>query len=356
MRWLLITTIGKNPGDEWIRIGTENLIRQVDPDHMVILMDKEVPDDRKTIIKFDKCVWCGMPVFWSLDENRNAAIEWWKELMLNWPSERKCDFLVLGAGSFFPWDIKGPEEIVYLAELKKSASDVIARSFFVTARDGVVAQMTGAQIPAFVCPAVFSIMDYKVSNELKLANLMNNGSHYADFGPAEAMVWGMKKNQIARILQENDFVFAAHNIAEYQFAQQCGWRKIILYNGDPYGLLKYYGRCGKFFGNRIHGAIVARGNNADTWCVGYDSRLDAVRLSGARVSRPSQINLDEFARWASKPAEVIPFDMESHFNQQLDILRRFMEAKDVSEPQVVSETLQNVSLESERFESINSNR
>lgn len=43
MRWLLITTIGKNPGDEWIRIGIQNVIRKVDPDREYILLDKESP-------------------------------------------------------------------------------------------------------------------------------------------------------------------------------------------------------------------------------------------------------------------------------------------------------------------------
>jgi len=321
MRWLLITTIGKNPGDEWIRIGIQNVIRQVDPDREYILLDKESPSMRKTQVTFDKCIWCGMPVFWSLGNNRNCNIDWWQELMLGWPSERKNDFMVLGAGSFLPWG-KELETVSDKQQLIQSAEDVLQRSFCVTARDEIVPRVTERPIPYIICPAVFSILDYKKYHELKLANIMPNGAHYTSFGPQEAAIWNEKKHRISDILRNNGFVFVAHSLAELQFAQKCGWRKIIPYNGDPYRLLEYYGRCGKFFGNRVHGAIVARGNDADTWSVGYDSRQEAVRLSGARVSRPSELDINEIEDWASRDIETEPFDMKSNFEKHVDIMRR----------------------------------
>jgi len=310
MRWLLITTIGKNPG-----------IREVDPDREYILLDKESPSMRKTQVTFDKCIWCGMPVFWSQEENQNCRISWWQELMLGWPSDRKNDFMVLGAGSFFPWG-RELETVSDRQQLIQSAEDVLQRSFCVTARDEIVPRVTERPIPHIICPAVFSILDYKKSHELKLANIMPNGAHYTSFGPREAAIWNEKKHSISDILRNNGFVFVAHSLAELQFAQKCGWDKIIPYNGDPYGLLEYYGRCGKYFGNRVHGAIVARGNDADTWSVGYDSRQEAVRLSGSRVSRPSELDINEIEDWASREIEAEPFDMKSNFDKHVDIVRR----------------------------------
>jgi len=341
MEWLLITTIGRNPGDEWIRIGVQNLISKVDSQARFILLDKESPSLIKTVVNFDKCVWCGMPVFWSHDENKNNNMPWWNELMLGWVSERKNDFLVLGAGSFFPWDLP-QETIVYKDLLEKSARDVIERSFFVTARDSFVSTMTKTNIPAMVCPAAFSILGFEQNNELKIANLMPEGSHFKEFNPGESLIWELKKHRIAEILRENGFVFVAHNLLEYQFAQENRWKDIILYNGDPYGLLKYYGRCGKYFGNRIHGAIVARGNNADVWSIGYDSRQEAVRISGAKVSRPSELDYDQIEKWATEPIKAKPFDMEFHFNQQLEIVKKFADAKDQTNVQLRNENLQNI--------------
>jgi len=325
MLWLLITTMGKNPGDEMIRIGIQNLIRDIDPQPEYLLLDKESGTMRKTILRFDKCIWCGMPLFWSDGENRNDTIVWWKELLFGWPSERKNDFLVLGAGSYFPLGVR-PDEIVYKKQLIQSAKDVSDRSFYVTARDHVVSEMTSVPIPDFVCPAVFSVMDFRQSNDLKITNLMSHGSHYPSFGPAEALIWKIKRFKIAKILLKNDFIFLAHDLEEYQFARQCGFKKIIPYNGNPYGLIEFYGKCGKFFGNRIHGAIAARGNNADTWCVNYDSRLEAVRLSDAKVTTPSQLNLDELAQWAEQPIQPKPFDMQHHYQKQFEIVKKFMHA------------------------------
>jgi glycosyltransferase involved in cell wall biosynthesis/ADP-heptose:LPS heptosyltransferase/predicted O-methyltransferase YrrM len=323
MRWLLITTIGRNPGDEWIRIGIQNVIRQVDPDAEYILVDKESPSMRKTQVEFDKCIWCGMPVFWSQGNNHNWNMAWWKELMLGWPSERKNDFMVLGAGSFFPWG-RELETVSDRRQLIQSARDVIQRSFCVTARDQIVPRVTERPIPAMICPAVFSILDFRKSHELKLANIMPNGAHYTSFGPQEASVWNEKKHRIAGILRDKGFVFVAHSLAEFQFAQKCGWKKIIPYNGDPYGLLEYYGKCGKYFGNRVHGAIIARGNDAETWSVGYDSRQEAVKLSGARLSRPSELDIAEIEDWASRDIQTMPFDMKSNLDKHVDIIKSCM--------------------------------
>ncbi|MFC1794245.1 glycosyltransferase, partial [Planctomycetota bacterium] len=321
MRWLLITTIGRNPGDEWIRIGIQNVIREVDPESEYILLDKESPSNRKTQVEFDKCIWCGMPVFWSQGNNHNWNMAWWKELILGWASERKNDFMVLGAGSFFPWS-RELETVSDRQRLIQSAEEILQRSFCVTARDEIVPRVTQRPIPPIVCPAIFSILDYRKSHELKLANIMLNGAHYTSFGPQEASIWNEKKHTISDILRNNGFVFVAHSLAEYQFAQRLGWKKIIPYNGDPFGLLEYYGRCGKYFGNRVHGAIVARGNDAETWNVGYDSRQEAVRLSGARVSRPSELDINEIEDWAARDIEPVPFDMKSNFEKHMEIVRR----------------------------------
>jgi len=322
MKWLLITTIGKNPGDEWIRIGIQRMIDEVDSDREYILLDKEAPSEYRTPIEFDKCIWCGMPVFWSLGKEQNCRIHWWNDLMLGWPSQTKSDFMLLGAGSFFPWG-RELETIGDREGLIKSAEDVLNKSFYVTARDEIVSKATGKSIPHMICPAIFSIIGYKKSHDLKFANLMPQGGHYAVFGPQEAKIWDIKKYQISEILQNNDFIYVAHNKGEVIFARECGWKQIVFYSGDPYVLLEYYGRCGKYFGNRVHGAILSRGNNADVWSVGFDSRQEAVRLSGARVSRPSELDIDEIEDWASRDTKVEPFDLKSNFEKQRELVSRF---------------------------------
>lgn len=327
MKWLLITTIGKNPGDEWIRLGIQKMIREIDCNRQYILLDKEDASTYEAPVKFDKCIWCGMPVFWSIrrKRNENCNIAWWKSLMLGWPSKVKNNFMVMGAGSFFPWG-REVETTNNKERLVESAENVLKRSYCVTARDEIVSKVTGKSIPSMVCPAIFSIIDDKKSHELKFANLMPRGGHYRVFGVQEADIWDKKKCHISEILRKNNFIFVAHDKEEYRFAQELGWKRIISYNGDFYKLVANYGMCGKYFGNRVHGAIVARGNNADVWSVGYDSRQEAVRLSGARVSKPSELVLSEVADWASHDNEVKIYDLESNFRKQVELVKRFMDA------------------------------
>lgn len=284
-------------------------------------MDKEIVN---IPIEFDKCIWCGMPVFWSMKKIENCTKFWWKDLMLGWPSKIKNNFMILGAGSCFTW---GNEvSSVYNKErLIKSAKDVLERSYYVTARDKIVSKVTEKLVPTMICPAIFSVIDDKISHELKFANLMPYGGHYPSFNTYEAEIWEEKKHDISEILKKNNFIFVAHSREEYIFAKKLKWKQII-YTKNSYDLLVKYGKCGKYFGNRVHGAIIARGNNADVWSVGYDSRQEAVRLSGAKVSKPSELILSEIANWASSNNEIEEYDLEFNFKKQVEIVKRFMVA------------------------------
>ena len=77
MKWLLVTTIGTNPGDEMIRLGVQNLISKIDSNAQYELLNKESKQDRQANHEFDKAVWCGMPVFWSIVGNHCSDIVWW---------------------------------------------------------------------------------------------------------------------------------------------------------------------------------------------------------------------------------------------------------------------------------------
>ena len=103
MKWLIFSTIGKNPGDEFIRVGIEYLISKVDKEAVIEVLDKETNDVYNNS-DFDKCIWAGMPVFWSLYSNNNWTIRWWKNMTGQWPSQNKNNFCVLGAGSFQDWE------------------------------------------------------------------------------------------------------------------------------------------------------------------------------------------------------------------------------------------------------------
>ena len=90
------------------------------------------------------------------------------------------------------------------------------------------------------------------------------------------------------------------------------------YGKDVDLILDQYAMCSRYFGNRIHGAIISRSIGAESWCVGTDSRLEAAKLAGVRVNTPEQLDLDQLNEWAKKdgPADARPSYKEAWSTQR----------------------------------------
>lgn len=323
MNWLIISTLGKNPGDEFIRVGVNYLIKEIDNNAKIKVLDKET-QSMSYSVEFDKCIWAGMPVFWSLYQNNNWSINWWKYMVGGWTSRVKNNFCVLGAGSFQDWsDInRGLDR----ASMSRSAKDLSDNSFVVTARDPIVNNICNSSFPTLVCPAIFSTADKQKTESIKGCNLMPNGAHYDVFNPSEGNTWRSIQEDISHILISNGFKFFAHSDIELNHAISLGWKTedIISYEGDPIKMLEHYRNVDMFLGNRVHGCIVSRANGADVISCGYDSRQEAVKLSGAKAFLPSEIDLSMLSKWASSEPKEKPFDLSSLKKEYIDIIKKFI--------------------------------
>lgn len=328
MKWLIFSTIGKNPGDEFIRVGTEYLINKVDSDAIIEILDKET-DDVYNNTDFDKCIWAGMPVFWSLNSNNNWEIGWWKHLTGVWPSQNKNNFCVLGAGSFQDWE--NIERGANLQGLEKSAMMLKQNSFVVTVRDPIVNKICKSNFDVLVCPAIFACKDKVKSSSIKACNMMPGGAHYREFNKRQASVWDSIQQPIASILLQNNFIFFAHNSSEYNFAKKLGWsdNSIVNYETRTEYMLENYRNVDKFFGNRVHGCIVSRSNGADVISCGYDSRQEAVKLSGAKTLLPSEINLNKFASWAESDSKYSDPQLDVIEQSYIQLLEKFIKSKSI---------------------------
>lgn len=319
MKWCIITTIGKNPGDEFIRIGVENIIREVDKNAEICLVDKETSDIFNNH-NFDKCILAGMPVFWSFYDNNFWEIGWWKPIAEHYSAD-KNKFMIMGAGSFQNW--KDPTIGLHHKKYNSEIKNISERSWKLILRDKVPNDLTGFNFDVLTCPAVFSTKKYKKTSDIKLCNLMPHGSHYANYDLSEYQQWTSKVKQLTPVLQNAGFTFIAHSSTEAAFAQQVGWKDIITYNGDPGSLLPHYKNCVKYFGNRVHGCIVAKGVNADVLSCGYDSRQEAVKHSGATCLLPSQIDITQIEKWVDRDLDQPIFEFEKEFEQQKNIVNEF---------------------------------
>lgn len=328
MNWLLITAIHDNPGDAFVRVGVQRIIRHIDPAATFRLLCKQTSAMGEPQ-PFDRAVWCGMPVFWDAGhDNRCWRIGWWGGLVgqhdAAWIAAEPRRFLVAGAGSFTRWP--GASGVHDPDGLRAAAADVLDHCHRLYARDPVVAEITGQAIDHHPCPAVFAVADQTpLMPGVSVCNLMPDGGHYAEYGPEQARAWRQKLIPAARILREAGFVFAAHTEGEHGLARELGWRRdrIVTDSRDPAHLLSLYAGCARYFGNRIHGAIAARGAGADAWSVGYDSRQTAVEMCGGRATAPADLDLDELEAWAAADPRPVRFDWAREFKRQAAIFRRF---------------------------------
>ena len=323
MKWLLVTTKGKNPGDEFIRIGVQKLIRVVDSKATFILIDKENDAERKNTPQYDRAVWCGMPVFWSNGQNRCYRIKWWPFLLEL--GRRKEPALIAGAGSFCHWT--NDLQVSDIPTLQKKAEEVGSLYWKVYARDSVVPQITNQPFQVEICPAAFAVSS-GLKKDFKLCNLMPLGSHYAEFGETEVKAWRGKVRKLSNILVKNGFLFVAHSKSEQAFAKDLGWmnQNIVTYiSGKPEDLASLYSRARCFVGNRVHGAICSAAAGAEVLSVGFDSRQEAVRLLTRNIRLPSNLTEDDVLCFASKKEYQGFFDISSHWDRQLKIFQEFGE-------------------------------
>jgi hypothetical protein len=227
----------------------------------------------------------------------------------------------MGAGSFQNW--QDPNLGVNIDKYKTEINNIVNRSWKVTLRDNVPNKISNLDLDVLPCPAIFSTKKYNKVKNLKLCNIMPIGGHYTEFDSVQSNIWQNMINDVCKILQEKDFIFIAHNSKEEQFAKHMNWKNIISYNGNPESLLPYYNDCVKYFGNRIHGAIVAKGVNADVLSCGFDSRQEATKLVGCTGLLPSQLGLEQLEKWTNRNLNQPIFNFENEFKKQKDIVKEF---------------------------------
>lgn len=288
MKWLLITTLGKNVGDEFARIGVQNLIREVDASAEFELLCKESPEIHKPR-PFDRAVLCGMPLFWSIKDNECQNIDWWEPIIRGWVSADKRKFMVLGAGGVFV------KEIYNFQGYTLAIAEVLRRAWAVTTRQPIIEH---PKIMDSVCPAAFATTAN--AGSWKLCNLMPHGSHHFCLRTQQPDIdaWHKIVQQVASFLISEDFTFIAHNAEEENFARQLGFKNTF-FSGlvKPEDYLEIYSSAIAYFGNRLHGAVVSASVGADVFAVSADSRNKMVERVGGETCTPAELRMDRLNGW-----------------------------------------------------------
>ena len=325
MKILLVTT-GKNnnPGDQFIRLGVENLVSSVHAGAHFERVDKEDPEDINRERHFDKVILCGMPLWWDNPISFSADVHWWEPLMRGWLSERKKDFLILGAGS-----VVGNHPF-NASRFGAAVDECVDRSFAVVTRNFI---MEHPHLIRSVCPAAFSTFGptmHKVNGPtLKVCNLMPSGAHDAHLDREEAKIW---KEDVLPVLApkllDRGFLFCAHDQTEYDMARSLGWADPRLFD-TPQEYLAFYRQAKSYIGNRLHAAVVVASSGGSASAIGYDTRTEMVRPFTRSVFKPSSFlgkkSIDDLITntilGGYRADSVL---LENHRNIQRNILRDFL--------------------------------
>jgi hypothetical protein len=317
MKWLLITNNG-NPGDIWVRLGVQEVIRHFDKDPTWIIRERDhrAKDPYQGLtepeggLDFDYSVVCGMPLIWSHFESNGQHSSTtqhasWSALN-GWLKPEKM--IVAGFGIYLAcpnsldeWKMVNQEKI--LGRIRK----FLNRCKIAYARSPLIEQLIPG-IGHLHCPSTLCLKPAKV-RDLKLCNFMPGGTHYPHLAPEAAKVMKSKRPELARKLIEAGFHFAAHRRAERDIALELGWPKdrifLWMYDGTGVNMLDIYSRCAKYIGNRIHGGIMSRAAGAEVIVIGSDTRLAAVKYVGGEVYTP--LTMPDLDEWIQAPPKTVPY-------------------------------------------------
>jgi len=297
MKWLLVTTnptpfaadsahphgAGWNVGDQFARVGTEQLVREVDPQAEIELLNMDVAASFIPERPFDRAIFAGRPMFWHKAEEHPL----WVHLLDGWLCRDPRKVMALGVGECFPL----AAETLELERQIHRVSQRLWRLVLRSRRHTPFFEALPAGVDVTVCPGAWAITHRDDEPHEKLCNFMSGGAHYPAFDPDEAAQWRSIAGFTAAVLRAEGFRFVAHTLQEADLAEALGWPAYeVRISSNVEGYLRIYSRARNYIGNRMHGAILLAGRHSVASAIGFDSRLLAVEHAGAYVTKPSGIN------------------------------------------------------------------
>ena len=284
---------GWNVGDVFARLGTEQLIRRVDPNAHCEIVNMDSAESITTPRAFDRAIFAGRPMFWRDCETHPL----WSELINGWLCVDPRKVMALGVGDCFP--LPTPSEL-----LAEQVAKARARMWRVTLRRRGYQDFTP-------CPATWLLLDRPEVPTLKLCNFMPLGAHYPEMNPAAAAFSDEKAGERARTLIDDGWLFVAHSSQERALALRLGWTNSkIIFGSNVSTYLAAYAGAKAYIGNRLHGALVLASRESFPLGVGYDSRIFAVLSAMIPVTPPEVWDYRQALRTNEECAKRIQYIRE----------------------------------------------
>ncbi|MBC7331041.1 MAG: polysaccharide pyruvyl transferase family protein [Synergistetes bacterium] len=322
----LITTIGRNIGDDLIRRGIQLLLEEILGEGKVnfSLIDKEWPsifmhalglnkggqslgfllgESINTLLGefwrdrfngFDLIVNCGAPLLWPACHSNVWPKVLWRKVIRQ--IYRKTPVLNMAIGSCYPWEsqpsfISDPGEAEFL-------SSVVRYCRLTTVRDFLAWKLflsLGIEVPFIPCTAFLSAKgkEKESAENIIIVNYMHGAGHY-DWGQGiDASKWfGVVKLLVSRLKSRHKVVFLCHNRIEFENALRIDpslprvWPKRV----EEY--FEIIPRAKAALCNRMHASIALAGLGIPSVAVGTDTRMLMIRALGLPTIYAKEAEVD----------------------------------------------------------------
>lgn len=323
----LLTTLGRNIGDDFIREGLVEVARRVAQRRTLefVPVDKHEPHTvypawhpirmgytkgfrlrphvgplrRQAerflppfgLTRFDACdvvLQCGTPVIWEGCRNSEWARLIWRDVLAR-IARRGVPVLNLGGGACYPWErrpatLRGDPDEAFVRLMLDAAR-------VTTARDRLTRSLLaslGYEVPILACPALLVGQTHATSTRPTrkvLINYMRGGGHY-DWGQGiDAKSWEETMRQTVSHVRRQDWepLFLAHDAGEMELAARI-WPDMPRVH--PAGSREYFevvrdAAFGVF--NRMHAGVAVAGLGVPSVTAGTDARNLMVENLGLPV-------------------------------------------------------------------------
>jgi hypothetical protein len=238
----------------------------------------------------DLIVQCGAPVAWPGCHSSEWASPLWDQVVGRLSS--RVPVLNLAAGSAYAWENQ-PESV---ADARDAAflRRILGYCRVTTARDQLVARLTdtlGVQVPTIPCSAFLLGRRFDgpqgADGELVLINFMPGAGHFGWKQGIDAMGWmETARSLVERLSRRHRVAFICHDSQEYAAAQLVNpdLPRFMPTTADEYRSLAL--ECKAAVCNRLHAAVALGSMGIPSVSVGTDTRLlmvDAIGLPNRYV-------------------------------------------------------------------------
>jgi len=377
MNVLLISTVGHNPGDDFVRLGQQHLLARLAPCRFTVVhkhdprtlfegfgrrrrtphrlmapllyrVHARITRSRNLLAHADLVVFAGTPFIWRqqtrLFPSTSANAEWvrptWGRLMTEFPDKLLFN---LAAGSSLNAR-QSPSTIVEDETLAAFLGRAVRRADVTTARDRLTASILaelGCIVPVLPCTSLWAARGAGLEPRAPAyvaVNVMPRAVHGARGKPTAEGAWKPVITEVIHWLSARHRVrLLCHSRDELRLAQEWFPQHEAVFPSSALELLNEYGAALYTIGNRVHGAAGAASFGRPALGIGGDSRvalltefglptLNAMGLAAASIIHECQKIESEYGHLVDRLRQVSAEAEREYFRLLEAPLHRFQAA------------------------------